>query len=315
MLKVGIECKDFEAKKFIAAVCRLNSEKIYLEKDVSLKELKQNRNDLLIIQEHTSDESDSQILEFVKNGGKVVLFPTSENKDESYKFQSWGKIQSASPNNFFEIQEWNRNEGIFANTANGKELALPYLKILKRKIPTEGETLAFYKDGKSFFTRKTIGNGIIYSFSTLPSREWSNLGEGFVLVPLLLRIFDECTESSSSNLLECGEDTSFKYNGLRSITGKPNEKPAIKAGIYKDLGKFMAFNRKASELQNKILKKEDFTETLSSEHIQWINSQTSNFSFARAEIWNFFLIVMLLFLLTESFLGLPMSNSPTKSKK
>ena len=80
------------------------------------------------------------------------------------------------------------------------------------------------------------------------------------------------------NLLECGEDTSLKYNELSSITGEPNEKPAIKAGIYKDLGKFLAFNRKASELRNKILQQEDLTQTLSSDHILWSDSRTSNFS-------------------------------------
>lgn len=315
MLKVGIHCKDLETKKFITAVCNLNSDKIFVEKDFSHEQLKRNDNDLLIIQEYSSQNNDAKILEFIKNGGKIILFPESENEDQEYKFQNWEKIESASKNNFFEIQEWNRNEGIFANTANGRELALPYLKILKRKIPTEGETLAFYKDGKSFFSRKTIGDGIVYSFSTLPSRDWSNLGEGFVLVPLLLRIFDECSESSSLNLLECGEDTSLKYNELSSITGEPNEKPAIKAGIYKDLGKFLAFNRKASELRNKILQQEDLTQTLSSDHILWSDSRTSNFSFARAEIWNFFLIIMLFFLLAESLLGLPMSNFLTKSKK
>ena len=101
---------------------------------------------------------------------------------------------------------------------------------------------------------------------------------------------------------------------MSSITGEPNEKPAIKAGIYKDLGKFLAFNRKASELRNKILQQEDLTQTLSSDHILWSDSRTSNFSFARAEIWNFFLIIMLFFLLAESLLGLPMSNFLTKSK-
>ena len=152
MLKVGIRCKDLETKKFITAVCNLNSDKIFVEKDFSHEQLKRNDNDLLIIQEYSSQNNDAKILEFIKNGGKIVLFPESENEDQEYKSQNWEKIESASKNNFFEIQEWNRNEGIFENTANGRELALPYLKILKRKIPTEGETLA-HKDGKSFLKK------------------------------------------------------------------------------------------------------------------------------------------------------------------
>ena len=69
------------------------------------------------------------------------------------------------------------------------------------------------------------------------------------------------------------------------------------------------------KLLHVIVKKEDLTQTLLSDHILWSDSRTSNFSFARAEIWNFFLIIMLLFLLAESLLGLPMSNFLTKSKK
>ena len=111
--------------------------------------------------------------------------------------------------------------------------------------------------GAHIFKRsKTIGQGVAYSFSTLPNREWSNLGEGFVLVPILIRIFSECTENPSLNLSECGDSTSLKQNGLVPVTGSPNHKPSVKAGIYKNLGKFLAFNRKATESQNEILNKE-----------------------------------------------------------
>ena len=97
-------------------------------------------------------------------------------------FQKWNAIESASKNDFFEISEWNRNQGIFANTANGRELALPYLKILQRKIPKEGETLAFYKDGESFFRRKTIGQGscllLLYTAKQRLVKSWRGICTG-----------------------------------------------------------------------------------------------------------------------------------------
>ena len=193
-------------------MCNLNPQSIYLNKDFSFEKGKLNENDLLIIQGYFSDLEEAQLLKFIKVGGKVVLFPELRNEEKDYAFQKWNKTESTSENNVFDIREWNRNEGVFANTANGRELALPYLKILKRKIPTQGETLAYYEDGKSFFRSKTIGQGVAYSFSTLPNREWSNLGEGFVLVPILIRIFSMNAENPSLNLSECGQH--LKQNGL-----------------------------------------------------------------------------------------------------
>ena len=308
MLKVGVQCKDEQTRKFITAVCKLDPQSLYLNKDFSPENKTLNENDLLILQGSSSPEEEKQILKFVKEGGRIVLFPDFENKDKSDTFQKWRATEAVSDNNFFEISEWNRNQGIFANTVNGRELGLPYLKILKRNIPTEGETLAFYKDGSSFFKRKTISKGVIYSFSTLPNKDWSNLEEGFVLVPVLIRIFNESSEDPALKFSECGDTASLDYNGLVPVTGNPSQKPSLKAGIYKDLGKFLAFNRKATESVNEIFDRKQLQETMSSSHILWNDANATRLSFERAEIWNLFLIVMLLFLLAESLLGLPVTN-------
>ena len=74
MLKVGIQCKDLETKRFITAVCNLNSEKIFVEKDFSHEQLKRNENDLLIIQEYSSKNNDEKIIEFIKMVVKLSSF-------------------------------------------------------------------------------------------------------------------------------------------------------------------------------------------------------------------------------------------------
>ena len=315
MLKVGIHCKDEQTKKFISAICDLRPKKIYLDKDFSIQKNELNENDFLILQGFSTSDEEIKIFEFIKNGGNALLFPEIEDNDKSYSFQKWGNTETISKNVLFEISEWNRNEGIFANTANQRELGLSYLKISKRKIPSEGNTLAFYKDGKSFLTRRTLGQGVIYSFSTLPNVEWSNLGDGFVLVPVLLRIFDECSENPALNFLECGDSTSMNSPNLVSITGNPNQKPSIKAGVYSDNRKIFAFNRKAAESQNVILTQKELQKNMSSNHILWSDASSSSFSFERAEIWNLFLILMLLFLLAESLLGLPVDNFSFRKKR
>ena len=189
-------------------------------------------------------------------------------------------------------------------------LRSPKEKFLQKEI-----LLHFYKDGKSFLTRRTLGQGVVYSFSTLPNVEWSNLGDGFVLVPVLLRIFDECSENSALNFLECGDSTSMNSLTWFRITGNPNQKPSIKAGVYSDNRKIFAFNRKAAESQNVILTQKELQKNMSSNHILWSDASSSSFSFERAEIWNLFLILMLLFLLAESLLGLPVANFSFRKKR
>ena len=314
VLKVAIRCKDEQTRKFINAVCELNPESLYLKKNFTFKKAQLNENDLLITQGSFSQNEEQQVLKFIKRGGRIVLFPEENKNEKSYSFQKWQVSEDLSEDEFFEVSEWKRDQGIFANTANGRELALPYLKIIQRKIPAAGESLAFYRGGESFFRKNTIGKGVVYSFSTLPNRDWSNLGEGFVLVPLLVRIFDESSVNPALNFAECGDSSSLEYKGLVPVTGNTDLQPSVNAGIYKDMGKLLAFNRSSSESLNEILNSEELQKTMTSNHIFFTNASATGLSFDRAEVWNLFLIFMHLFLLVESVFGIPSVNVPSRSK-
>jgi hypothetical protein len=119
---------------------------------------------------------------------------------------------------------------------------------------------------------------------------------------------------SASKLLECGDNFSLECNGFVSVTGNSNHNPSIREGIYKDLGKFFAFNRKSTETLPDILKLENLQKAMPSKHIVFTEASTTSLSFDRAEVWNLFLIAMLLFLIAESFFGLPSANIPSRSK-
>ena len=54
---------------------------------------------------------------------------------------------------------------------------------------------------------------------------------------------------------------------------------------------------------------------MSSSYILWSDARTNSLSFERAEIWNLFLIMMLLFLLGEGLLGLPAANFSLRAKR
>ena len=306
MLKVGISCEDPQAKKCIIAACSLNPEKVFLTENLFTNRQEELiKHELLVIQGEVPQESQGWVDQFLFDGGVVIFFPSEESKNKIFTFQKWGDYKILSEDDFCSVREWIRNEGVFANTANGKELPLSHLKIQKRIIPLEGQPLAFYTDGNNFLTRKIHGRGVLYSFSTLPNKAWSSLDEGFVLVPALQRIIEECERKTNFQIMECGDNHSRKLQSVLAITGEKRDKPAINAGIYQHLGNLVAVNRPADESTYDQLENNQLRQLISSEYASWSDAQSANSSFQRAEIWNFFLVCMILFLLFEGALSLP----------
>jgi hypothetical protein len=269
----------------------------------------------LIIQGDLTKEDLGFLDQFLLKGGMVVLFPSANTNDKNIKLQTWSPNETKSQDGFFTLSEWNKNEGVFANTTNGKELPLSYLKILQRVIPQLGQPLAFYADGQSFLTRKIYGQGVLYSFSTLPNLDWSSLGEGFVFVPVIQRIIDECRQKSDFEFIECGDNNSLSLNRALSITGEKQEKPSTQAGIYKDLGNLLAVNRPAGETVDNLVDKNELQDIVSTEHASWNDAQPATSIFKRAEIWNFFLILMIIFLLLEGALSIPQLTKSLENSK
>jgi hypothetical protein len=156
---------------------------------------------------------------------------------------------------------------------------------------------------------------VLYSFSTLPNLDWSSLGEGFVFVPVIQRIIDECRQKSDFEFIECGDNNSLSLNSALSITGEKQEKPSTQAGIYKDLGNLLAVNRPAGETVDNLVDKNKLQDIVSTEHASWNDAQTATSIFKRAEIWNFFLILMIIFLLLEGALSIPQLTKSLENSK
>jgi hypothetical protein len=315
MLKIGISTKDSETERFVVAASSLDPDRTLLSKNLFSKQQDPSEHDLLIIQGDLTKEDLGFLDQFLLKGGMVVLFPSANTNDKNIKLQTWSPNETKSQDGFFTLSEWNKNEGVFANTTNGKELPLSYLKILQRVIPQLGQPLAFYADGQSFLTRKIYGQGVLYSFSTLPNLDWSSLGEGFVFVPVIQRIIDECRQKSDFEFIECGDNNSLNLNRALSITGEKQEKPSAQAGIYKDLGNLLAVNRPAGETVDNLVDKNELQDIVSTEHASWNDAQTATSIFKRAEIWNFFLILMIIFLLLEGALSIPQLTKSLENSK
>ena len=313
LLRVGLLAANQPTKKILSVSSKLNPNKVFFKGELNGKDEEMLDHDLLFVQGKQTNEEAGKLLKFVEIGGTIVLFPDEVHENPNATLQNWQPLEISSENEHFSVTEWNKNGGIFSNTANGKALPFSYLKVWQRRNPSEGQPLAFYADGKTFLTRKTIGKGIVYSFSSLPAKNWSSLADGFVLVPVILRILEECRTNSKITEFECGGSESRTLRELQSLTGSQLENPITKAGVYQNLGRMVAFNRPQNESQTATTDKRDLKKVLTSSHAKWTQAETSGASLERAEIWNFFLLLMVIFLIAESLLGTPLRKSELSS--
>ena len=251
-------------------------------------------------------EDDATLQRFVNSGGTLVLFPPDSPDSSGFSFLSWEAREEKKDDDFFYVNAWRKDSGLLANSSDGNRLPLDYLDIKTRRIPKQGETIANYSDGKPFLTSLTIGKGVVYAFSTLPLDDWSGLANGYVLVPAIQRLVEE--SSSSNSFIQswaCGGKET-KDTTLFECIDKPNEKnPALHAGIYKIEGRLTAVNRPKEENESQFLKKEEITGKLPGIAPRVIDGESISDSTDRTEVWSFFLIVCLVLLLGEAFLGQP----------
>ena len=251
-------------------------------------------------------EDDATLQRFVNSGGTLVLFPPDSPDSSGFSFLSWEAREEKKDDDFFYVNAWRKDSGLLANSSDGNRLPLDKLDIRIRRVPIQGEPIAYYSDGKPFLTSLTMGKGVIYSFSTLPLDDWSGLSNGYVLVPALQRLIEE---SSSSNTFiqswACGgkETRDAILTDFESMTG--GKDPSLEAGVYRVEGRLTAVNRPREENEAQFLKAGMIGGKLPGITPRIMDGENVSESTDRTEVWSFFLILCLVLLLGEAFLGQP----------
>ena len=206
---------------------------------------------------------------------------------------------------YYSIGNWSKENSVLENFTNGSPLPLDYLSVYNRRIPSDGEPLAYYRDGKTFLSKFTLGNGLVYAFSTLPLDSWSSLKDGFILVPAIQRIIENSSSLSSTSGIICGSEESkelFEYE----CVDQPGQKiPSLHAGVYNVNNQLIAINRPETENDADTISLAKLDSLLpNTESVEKLNSNQLS-SLKRSEIWTTFLFLCLAFLLGEAALGLP----------
>ncbi len=269
----------------------------------------------VLIHQGKFEEGDEEILKnFALNGATIVLFPPESANSYPSGFLSWGALEKGAKDEYFEISGWRKDSGLLANSSDGNRLPVDRLDIKVRRIPAQGEPLAYYSDGKPFLTSMTVGKGVVYAFSTLPVKSWSELDNGYVLVPALQRLIEETASSNSfAQSWTCGGRETKDAELFEAIGGETDRVPSLHAGIYKIDGRLTAVNRPQEENERRFHQNDEIMGKLPGISPRIMEDESSSDSTDRSEIWSFFLLLCLVLLLGEAFLGQPSATSANKA--
>jgi hypothetical protein len=245
---------------------------------------------------------------FVAAGGQVLFFPPGAPDAGSIAGLGWGEGVAGDEKSPAVPGPWNEIEGPLAKTQQGLNLPVDDLRFLRwQKISGEGDVLARMGQQEGWLVRKTLGRGAVYFCATRPARDWSNLGQGPVLVPMVQRIMQEGGKRLQANLsLHCGEPLpGGPAREWISLDAPGKKDPRIDSGIYRSGELFVSVNRPVQEDETEGVEVSAAVKVFGEVPVQVFGQESSGGVARQSEWWKLFLFFMAVALVAEGWLALP----------
>lgn len=262
-----------------------------------------------------------KIIQFAQLGGAVLFCPDAQTNAPLTPFTflktAWGETQIAPTPGGFPIQKWIEEEGPLAKTEEGLSLPVRETKFMRRRAILGNPTiLAAYQDGAPFLTRETLGQGQVFFCSSLPSAQWSELGDGPLLVPMVRRLLElGGRRLQSIRSIECGELSAIEAGRTWVSMDGTSQDPRWHAGVYRSGETVLAVNRPASEDERETLPVEEARRLFANLPIHLFHEPAQEKSALQGEVWRLFLAGMLTFLFVEGWLLLPSKRAELAGTK
>jgi hypothetical protein len=162
--------------------------------------------------------------------------------------------------------------------------------------------------------RQNIGKGEVYFCASLPQADWSSLGEGPVLVPMLQRLLvTGGRHLQQASFADCGELSSVDLaRQWVSVDSTRQKDIRFEAGVYRSGDRLLAVNRPPAEDEPDILDADETRKLFVGLPVQTLEERQFGVGQLQGEVWRVFVFAMLLFLIGEGILILP-GRSPAPS--
>lgn len=253
-----------------------------------------------------------KLQEFVEGGGVLLAFPTGGDAGNGPLGITWGSTENQKEP--FRVTIWDELDGPLAHTDNGASLPLARLEAVRRQVPSMGSdsahVYATFADGRPFLTGLHVGTGYVLACATSPESEWSTLGDGFVLLPMIQRLLitGGARLAPPANAF-AGEWKPGDQETWISLETDRRHDPRWHAGVYKYNGRLIALNRPEAE---------DVPDTLNTgEMLPKLlpNAKTkASRGEQESEIWPIMVVATMIFMCLEMMLAMSKSLLPAKPK-
>jgi hypothetical protein len=253
-------------------------------------------------------EAASRLEAYARSGGAVIFFPGAAPDINSFLGAAWGPRADAPAGGALRVTHWDQHDGPLADAEAGTPLAVPALQILRAEpVLSGGDVRAALADDQPLLTERITGHGRVYFCGTLPRADWSTLGDGDVLVPMLQRIIAQgAARFSSASTLDAGDAALLQdAAGWIDIDGTPPRDVRSQAGIYRKGGRLAAINRPATEDDPTTIAPADARALFTPLSATLWEDHGANTAALQGEIWRSVLFAMLIFLMGENLLSLP----------
>jgi hypothetical protein len=267
-----------------------------------------------------SGRAEAVVRSFVEGGGVAIFYPPAAGDSHRLWQMGWGEVETAGEQGGWRAGHWRNDDGPLARTLDGNDLPVGDLVVTRRQaIIGEAGLYAVFDDGRPLLARISAGRGAAYFCATLPHGDWSTLGEGTVLVPMMQRLLtDGGRRLSSVEMLTCGEPrlgdpheiwTRLDGRETAPAAARAGEElpatPLTQAGVWQSGVRTIAVNRPRIEDAPEILDEPTVRSLFGAVPFRFFEERQAGTARLQAEMWRTFLWIMLALLVAEAALSLP----------
>ena len=238
---------------------------------------------------------DSPLGQWVKEGGILVQWPRAMDLEVSN--------EEPEP---LEVSSWNESSGVLA-TQGRDPLRLDLVEVFSAidlEERPEVSVLARLSNGRPLLTRESFGEGLIYRWATNPSPGFSNLADGYVLVPVIQRLIESARQRfDQTGTFPLGQ---LRFDPSETWTSLDDEaaQVGVDAGRYVNGDRLVALNRPSAEDRGEQLSLQELTEWAAPLNLRVFEdrSERGTPEASRSEFTGILALLGLLFLVVESWL-------------
>ncbi len=255
---------------------------------------------------------------WVEGGGVLLALPPGGEGGAGPLGVAWGAVEAAPKDAPFRVAAWDDLDGPLARTDSGSPLPLARLEVARRQLPAAGETAHIagtFSDGRAFLVSRKIGAGRVVACATLPEAEWSSLGDGFVLLPMVQRLLALGGQRfAPPNMAVAGEwKPADAQETWTAIETDKRRDWRWHAGVYQSGANRVALNRPDAEDAPELVERTRLPELLRGVKLTVMAGALElKADGLQSEIWPAMIVITMLFMCVEMALATSKAMLPQK---